>query len=71
MSPYLFILSLEALAQMIREESRRKRLQLPIRVVSLLLRFHRLDFLAARVHPRGSCAGTRAGRMFPLVRFFI
>ena len=41
MSPYLFILSLEALAQMIREESQRKRLQLPIRVVSLLLRFHR------------------------------
>ena len=41
MSPYLFILSLEALAQMIREESQRKRLLLPIRVVSLLLRFHR------------------------------
>ena len=27
-------------------------------------------FLAARVHPRGFCAGTRAGRLFPLVRFF-
>ena len=26
-------------------------------------------FLAARVHPRGSSAGTRAGRLFPLMRF--
>ena len=37
MSPYLFILSLEALAQMIRDESQIKGLELPIEVVSLLL----------------------------------
>ena len=37
MSPYLFILSLEALAQMIRDESQIKGLKLPIGVVSLFL----------------------------------
>ena len=37
MSPYLFILSLEALAQMVRHESQIKGLELPIGVVSLLL----------------------------------
>ena len=37
MSPYLFILSLETLAQMIRDESQIKGLELPIGVVSLLL----------------------------------
>ena len=36
-SPYLFILSLEALAQMIRDESQIKGLELPIGVVSLFL----------------------------------
>ena len=37
MSPYLFILSLEALAQIIRDESQIKGLELLIGVVSLLL----------------------------------
>ena len=37
MSPYLFILSLKALAQMIRDESQIKGLELPIGVVPLLL----------------------------------
>ena len=37
MSPYLFILSLEALAQMVRDESQIKGLEFPIGVVSLLL----------------------------------
>ena len=33
-----------------------------------MLRFQ--VFLAARVDPRGSCAGTRAGRLFLLVQFW-
>ena len=37
MSPYLFTLSLEALSQMVRDESQIKGLELPIRAVSLLL----------------------------------
>ena len=37
MSPYLFILSLEALAQMTRDASQIKGLELPIGIVSLLL----------------------------------
>ena len=37
MSPYLFILSLEALAQMVRDKSQIKGLELPIGLVSLLL----------------------------------
>ena len=37
MSPYLFILSLKALAQMIRDESPIKGLELPIGAVSLLI----------------------------------
>ena len=37
MPPYLFILSLEALAQMVRDKSQIEGLELPIGVVSLLL----------------------------------
>ena len=49
MSPYLFILSLKALAQMIRDESQIKGLELPIGVVSLLIHVDDVTGLVADV----------------------
>ena len=49
MSPYLSILSLKALAQMMRDESQIKGLELPIGVVSLLLYIDDVTGLVADV----------------------
>ena len=62
MSPYFFILLLEALAQMVRDESQRKGLELPIGVVSLLLYADDVTGLVADVES--------AKQFFTIVKIF-
>ena len=62
MSPYLFILSPEASAQMVRDESQIKGLEMPIGVVSLLLYADDVTGLVADVES--------ANLVFSIVKFF-